>query len=83
MKHPMLNGGQRPVGLDQDSCIYKKKSEAFEAQRGQRPVGLDQDRTQTPKVNGDSLVKKRSRHMDAMTNPKLNGRQSPVEELRL
>ena len=42
MKHPKLNGGQRPVGLDQD-------------------------RAQAPKVNGDSLVKKRSRHMDAMT----------------
>ena len=38
LKHSKLNGGQRPTGLDQDSCICKKK--AFEAQRGATSGGV-------------------------------------------
>ena len=60
MKHPKLNGGQRPVGVDQDSCISERNLKHSKLNGGQRPVGLDRDRIQTPKVNGDSLVKKRS-----------------------
>ena len=37
LKHPKLNEGQRPVGLDQDSCISKKieaYSDESKPQRG-------------------------------------------------
>ena len=83
MKHPKFNGGATSGGVGPRQLHIQKNLKHSKLNEGKRPVGLDQDRAQAPKVNRDSLVKKRSRHMDAMTNPKPNERQCPVEELRL
>ena len=44
LKHPTPNGGQRPVGLDQDKCISKKDLKLIvtnpNRNEGQRPVGF-------------------------------------------
>ena len=72
MKHPKLNGGQRPVGLDQDSCISKKIEVCSDESKPQRGGNVRSGLDQKVRHIG------RNQTLKPMKHPKLSGGPCPV-----